>query len=208
VHYSLLPKLRGAAPVYGALRQGLESTGVTIQWMAEELDAGDIIAQEAIKIAENDNRETLTNRLTEVGVDLLLDTIERIARSDVDARPQDASEATWVGRVETDDCRIDWSLPAGEIRRLVRACTPWPGAWCLLDRDRVKVQDVRVMQNILSSEEGSPGQLVETFDAAGPVVHAGRGAVEIVRLQPAGKRPMSGEDFLRGARLGPGDRFA
>jgi len=206
VHYSLLPALRGAAPVYGALRQGLDRTGVTIQHMAEKLDAGDIILQREIEIAGDDNRGTLTERLTEVGVQALLDAIALMETGEASRTPQDHEVATYVGRVQTDDCRIDWSMAAEELRNLVRACTPWPGAWSVLDDDRVKVQDVAVVQNVLR-HEGTPGEIVELPSAGGPVLACGEGAVQIQRLQPAGKKEMSGEEFLRGARLDVGERF-
>ncbi|MGC9317556.1 MAG: methionyl-tRNA formyltransferase [Armatimonadota bacterium] len=206
VHYSLLPELRGAAPVYGALRQGLDRTGVTIQFMADELDAGDIILQRETAIEPEDNRETLTNRLTEIGVDLLLEAVELIEAERAPRVQQDHARSTYVGRVTPEDCRIDWAAEAGDLRNLVRACTPWPGAWCMLEDTRVKVQDVAVVQNVLT-QEGRPGEIVEIPSSGGPVVLAGRHAVEIRRLQPAGRQPMSGEQFLRGARLQVGDCF-
>ena len=206
VHYSLLPELRGAAPVYGALRRGLASTGVTIQWMALELDAGDIMLQRELAIGADDDRGTLTDRLTGIGVPLLLEAVARIEAGAALRTPQDAAAATYVGRVTPDDCRIDWSAPADEVRRLVRACTPWPGAWCRLGGRRVKVQAVRVGQKLLSGE-GSPGEIVEMPEGGGPLVRVGEGAVEIVRLQPEGRQPMSGAEFLRGARLAIDDRF-
>lgn len=206
VHYSLLPKLRGAAPVYGALRQGLRKTGVTIQFLAQELDAGDIILQKEVAISEDDNRGTLTERLTEVGVDLLLEAIALIERGEVTPQPQDHAAATYVGRVTTDDCRIDWSAPADDINNLVRASTPWPGAWCIIKGRRLKVLKVDIVQNILS-EEGEPGEIVEMPKGRGPIIQTGEGAVELVCLQPEGKQPMSGAEFLRGARLEIGDRF-
>lgn len=206
VHYSLLPELRGAAPVYGALRQGLERTGVTIQYMAEKLDAGDIILQREIEIADDDNRGTLTERLTQTGVEALLDALELIDADQAPRVPQNESRSSYVGRVDSDDCRIDWTLSAGELRNLVRACTPWPGAWCILDRQRVKVQDICLVQNVLR-REGQPGEIVELPGAGGPIVACREGAVQIQRLQPAGKKAMSGEQFLRGARLEVGDSF-
>ncbi len=206
VHYSLLPALRGAAPVYGALRRGLTTTGVTIQRMVEELDAGEIILQEEVEILYEDNRGTLTERLTNVGVGLLLRAIDQIERGEAQFVPQDDSASDYVGRVETDDCRIEWNLPPEELRNLVRACTPWPGAWCMLGDQRIKVQDTHVVQSVLN-KEGTPGEIVEIASDRGPVVAAGAGAVEITRLQPAGKRSMSGAEFSRGARLHPGDRL-
>ncbi|MFW5867545.1 MAG: methionyl-tRNA formyltransferase [Armatimonadota bacterium] len=205
VHYSLLPELRGAAPVYAALRQGLKRTGVTIQHMAEKLDAGDIILQRGTKITDRDDRGTLTDRLTQIGITALLDAIALIEAGTAPREPQDEAYSSYVGRVHSDDCRIDWSLPAEEVRNIVRACTPWPGAWCTLDGDRIKVQDICVVQNVLS-REGTPGEIVE-LPAGGPTVRCRSGAVQIQRLQPAGKKPMSGEEFLRGARLEVGDVF-
>lgn len=206
VHYSLLPELRGAAPVYGALRQGLERTGVTIQHMAEKLDAGDVILRREIEITDDDDRGTLTERLTQIGVGALLDAIDMIAAGTAPRVPQDERCATYVGRVQSEDCRIDWTRPADEVRDLIRACTPWSGAWCMLHGDRVRVQEVAVAQNILTNE-GTPGEIVELPLAGGPVVACGDGAVEVRRLQPAGRREMTGDEFLRGARLEVGDRF-
>ena len=206
IHYSLLPELRGAAPVYGALRQRFERTGVTVQYMARKLDAGDILLQRELDIAEDDNRGTLTDRLTETGVPALMDAVGLIQAGTAPRVAQEHELATYVGRVETADCRIDWSEPAAEVRALVRACTPWPGAWCELDGARVKVQYVSVVQNVLR-QEGRPGRIVEIPSGGGPIVLTGRGSVQIRALQPAGKRAMTGEEFLRGARLRPGDVF-
>ncbi|MGI5816765.1 MAG: methionyl-tRNA formyltransferase [Armatimonadota bacterium] len=206
VHYSLLPELRGAAPVYAALRRGLDRTGVTIQHMAQKLDAGDVILRREIEIAEDDNRGTLTDRLTDLGVTALMDALEMIADGTAPRVPQDEARASYIGRVHSDDCRLDWSLPADELRDMVRACTPWPGAWCVLDGERMKVQDVHVVQYVLRNE-GTPGEIVELPSSGGPVVLCGRDALQLTRLQPAGKKPMSGEEFLRGARLDVGDRF-
>ncbi|MFO8082455.1 MAG: methionyl-tRNA formyltransferase [Armatimonadota bacterium] len=206
VHYSLLPELRGAAPVYGALRRGLKRTGVTIQHMAEKLDAGDIILQRETKIVDRDDRGTLTERLTQIGVTALLDAIALVEAGNAPRDAQDEALSSYVGRVHSEDCRIDWSMPADEVRNLVRACTPWPGAWCMLGDNRVRVQDLSAVQNVLTNE-GTPGEIVELPSSGGPVVRCGRDVVQLERLQPAGKRAMSGEEFLRGARLEIGDAF-
>ncbi len=204
VHYSLLPLLRGAAPVYGALREGHAETGVTIQHVAEELDAGDIILQRALDIRGDDNRGTLTERLTELGIDLLLEALALLTQREAPRTPQDDSQATYVGRVRADDCRIRWSDATQEINNQVRACTPWPGAWCLLDDKRLKVLAVSAVQNTLR-EEGVCGEVVEVGTHAGLVVRTGSGGLLLERVQPAGKRPMSAAEFLRGARLRAGD---
>ncbi len=206
VHYSLLPLLRGAAPVYGALRAGMAETGVTVQHLHRKMDAGDIILQRTIAVGDDDNRGTLTDRLTETGVGALTEALELLATGDAPRIAQNHDLATVVGRVQTEDCRVDFAQPAGTIRDLVRACTPWPGAWCMLDNRRIKLLGVQVIQKNLSGE-GSPGEIVEIPADFGPVVATGDGFLEIAELQPPGKRAMSGAEFLRGARLTVGNVF-
>ncbi len=206
VHYSLLPLLRGAAPVYGALRQGLRETGVTVQHLARKMDAGDIILQRTLEIMPEDNRGTLTDRLTEIGTGTLVEALELIASGEAPREVQDHEQATVVGRVVPEDCRVDWNAPATETERLVRACTPWPGAWCMLGERRIKLAEVRDIQKTLSGE-GNPGSLVELCSDGTPVVMTGGGGLAITRLQPPGKQAMSGEEFMRGARLAVGDMF-
>ncbi len=186
VHYSLLPLLRGAAPVYGALRQGFAET--------------------ALEILPEDNRGTLTERLTGIGTVALVEALGLVASGEAPREAQDHAQATVVGRVMTEDCRVDWTAPATEIERLVRACTPWPGAWCMLGERRIKLAEVRIIRKTLSGE-GKPGSLVELCSDGTPVVMTGNGGLAITRLQPPGKRAMSGEEFMHGARLVVGDEF-
>ncbi len=206
VHYSLLPLFRGAAPVYAALREGHAQTGVTMQHVAEKLDAGDIILQRALDIRETDDRGTLTERLTELGIELLCEALDLLARGEAPRTPQDHSRVTYAPRVQSDDCRIRWSQAAGEITNQVRACTPWPGAWCMLGGKRLKVLAASSVQ-ISLSKEGDVGEVVEIRKERGLVVRAAEGSVLIERVQPAGKRAMSAADFLRGARLEVGNHF-
>jgi len=206
VHYSLLPLFRGAAPVYAALRAGHAQTGVTIQHVAEKLDAGDIILQRPLDIHEYDNRGTLTQRLTELGIELVYETLDLIAQAQAPRMPQDHSRATYAPRVQSNDCRICWSDAAGDISNQVRACTPWPGAWCALRDKRLKVLAVSPVQ-VSSTQEGDLGDAVEICSNTGLVVLTARGGLLIERLQPPGKRPMSAADFLRGARLQVGNHF-
>ncbi|HUS79780.1 MAG TPA: methionyl-tRNA formyltransferase [Armatimonadota bacterium] len=206
VHYSLLPLLRGAAPVHGALRRGMTRTGVTVQHLAAKMDAGDIIIQRELPINDDDDRGTLTDRLTEIGTGALVEALALLAAGQAPRIPQDHAQATVQGRVSSEDCRVDWSAPAEEMRDLVRACTPWPGAWAMLGERRVKLVKIAGIQKILS-EGGRPGEVVELREEEGPVVRSAAGSVVILRLQPPGKRVMSGAEFLRGARLAVGDRF-
>lgn len=205
-HYSLLPLLRGAAPVYAALREGHMQTGVTIQHVAEELDAGDIILQRALDIREDDDRGTLTERLTELGTQLLCQALDLLSRGEAPRTPQDHARATYAPRVKADDCRICWSEPASKVRDQVRACTPWPGAWCLVGGKRLKVLEATAVQDSLS-REGDAGQVVEIPGQTGLVVRTRQGLLAIERVQPSGKRTMSAAEFLRGARLQVGDHL-
>lgn len=207
VHYSLLPELRGAAPVFAALRAGLTETGVTVQYMAEQLDAGDIILQRVVPILEDDDQGTLTARLTAVGVELLVQALELLAEGRAPRVPQEHARATMVGRIEPEDCRIDWTWSAAEIRNLVRACTPWPGAWCMWGGRRLRVERVAIVQNDLK-QGGEPGEVVEIDRRWGPVIGTGAGYLVIEQLRPEGRRSMTGAEFLRGAHMQVGDRLS
>jgi len=206
VHYSLLPQLRGAAPVHHALMKGLTETGVTVQYIVEELDAGDIVLQQSIPIEPGDNTGTLTQHLTEVGIPLVLEALELIACGQVTARPQDHAAATYAPLLTKEDGIIDWCRPAGDIVNQIRACCPWPGSVCSLGDRRIKITNARpVAQG--GFEEGDCGQIVEIRQQEGFVVQARPDGVLVTQLQPAGRQQMSAADFLRGARLNKGARF-
>jgi len=207
VHYSLLPQLRGAAPVQHALMQGLTETGVTVQYMSEELDAGDIIIQRSIAIEPSDNTATLTQRLTEVGIGLLLEALELIRCGELVLQPQDHAAASYAPALTKQDGIIDWCRPAGDIVNQIRACYPWPGSVCWLGDRRIKITNARPVTQA-DFEEGDCGQITEIRPEDGFVVQAKPGGVLVTQLQPAGRQEMSAADFLRGARLNKGVRFA
>jgi len=208
VHYSLLPALRGAAPVQRALWAGMEETGVTVQWMASELDAGDIILQEPVPIRPDDSQETLFARLSGAGVPLLLRALELIAEGPAPRIPQDESKATWAPELSKGECHIDWSQSAAHICNVVAACSPRPGAYTFRHGRRLKVLAARVVSREQVGDGGEPGAFVELADDGSPVIAAGCGAVVLLTVQPEGRRAMSGEAFARGARLVPGERWA
>ena len=206
VHYSLLPELRGAAPVHHALMRGLTQTGVTVQYVAEELDAGDIVLQQSIPIEPGDNTATLTQRLTEVGIPLLLEALELIACEQVAAWPQDHTAATYAPLLTKEDGIIDWCWPARDIVNQIRACYPWPGSVCWLGGRQIKITKARLVAQA-DFEEGDCGQIAEVRPEDGFVVQAKPGGVLVTQLQPAGRQQMPAADFLRGARLSRGARF-
>ncbi len=203
VHYSLLPKLRGPAPVQRALLEGLTESGVTVQYVAEGLDEGDIILQEALAIEPEDNALTLTQRLTGIAIPLLLEALELIVTDRVVPRAQDHDAATTAPLVGKSEGIINWCRPAQEIVNQVRGCFPWPGAVCLLEGQRIKITRA-VTWGEERTKEGNCGQVVEVIPDQGFVVRAKEGSVFVEQLQPAGRRIVSAADFLRGARLEEG----
>ncbi len=206
VHYSLLPQLRGAAPVQHALMQGLTKTGVTVQYVAEQLDAGDIVLQQSVYIEPDDNTATLTQRLTDVGIPLLLEALDLIGCGEVTRRPQDHAAATYAPLLTKDDGIIDWCRPAKDIVNQIRACYPWPGSVCWLGDRQIKITKAKLVAQA-DFEEGDCGQIVEVRQQEGFVVQAMPDGVLIRRLQPTGRKEMSAADFLRGARLNKDTRF-
>jgi len=207
VHYSLLPKLRGAAPVQRALLEGLTETGVTVQWMSPELDAGDVIVAQPVTIGPDDDAAALFARLNEVGPRLLVEALRLIAAGCAPRVPQDETLVTWAPGLTTEECRVDWTEAAERVRNRVRACAPRPGAYTLRAGRRLKILGVAVVGPTSGTQEGLPGSLAETASDGYPVVYAGCGAVALVAVQPEGRPVMSGQAYARGARLSPGERL-
>lgn len=215
VHPSLLPRYRGAAPVAWALLRGERETGVTIIRMTEEVDGGDILAQEATAIAEEETAGELEARLARLGAGLLLRTLARLDEALAGARPQGPPPkdgSALAPRLTKADGLLDWSRPAEEIRNRVRGLNPWPGAYSFLEQPggllRVKLLRVRSRppEEAGASPPTRPGTVVRVGKDS-LWVQAGRGVVDVRELQPAGRRPMEVSAFLRGHRVSEGDRF-
>jgi len=198
VHASLLPRWRGAAPVHHAILAGDPVTGVTIMRMDEGLDTGPIVAQAAVGIRPDETTGTLTARLADLGADLLADALPRWVRDEIATRPQDGSLATHAPRIAAAEGRLDWSVAADVLARRVRAMNPWPGAFTALGDDRLKVHAATVLPDASDSSQGAPGTVVAADDM--PAVVTAGGLLRLDTVQPAGKRAMSGADFLRGRR--------
>ncbi len=202
VHASLLPRWRGASPVAAAIRAGDAESGVTIMLVDESEDTGDILATRPEPIRPNDDTGSLGERLARLGAALLLETIPRWLAAEIRPQPQDAARATRATRLQKSAGVIDWSRPALEIARLVRACSPWPGATTAL-----RGQGLRIWQ---ASAEGSAGDEPGLVLAAGETIDVGtgEGVLRVARLQRSGKRALearafaNGEPDLRGQRLG------
>lgn len=202
VHASLLPDYRGAAPVTRAILDGRRDTGITIMRMDAGLDTGPVCLQEAIPIRAEDTAETLTGRLAGLGGRLAVQALDRLEAGTLVEVPQDESRATYAAKVTTEEAAIDWSRPAEEIERAVRAFDPWPGAWTSHRGERMKVIRARVVPAETAGEPGTVAGLNPD-----PVIRAGVGALRLDLVHPAGGRPMSGADWARGRRLGSGERL-
>jgi len=204
VHPSLLPHYRGAAPIARAILNGETKTGVTVIRLTEALDAGPILAQETVSIEPTDTTATLEARLSELAAQLLLRTIEGIASGTIEPRPQDEGQATYFGKLTKEDGRIHWTDPADRIERHVRAMVPWPGAFTTHRGQLLKVWRARVWEEDVPQASGGPGTVVR-ITPQGFVVATGRGAVEILEVQPAGGRRMPADAYVRGRGLRPGE---
>lgn len=207
LHASLLPKYRGAAPINWAVINGDTETGVTTFFLKHEIDTGDIIRQEKIDILPEDNVGSVHDKLMQLGADLTLDTVEHILAGDLQPIPQESllggEEPTPAPKIFKDTCRIDWNKSAKEIHNLVRGLSPYPAAWTeLSDRDCTSLS-VKIFETALTSPKNN-----NTAESGSTVIEFGRlwgrasdGWVEILKLQPQGKKVMATADFLRGARL-------
>jgi methionyl-tRNA formyltransferase len=201
VHFSLLPRLRGAAPVQWALIEGHEKTGVTIMRMDVGLDTGPILAVREEPILADDTAGTLGERLAGVGAKLLVRVLDDLESADISPRPQDDDQATYASKLTAEDAHIDWSAPADEIVNRVRAFNPKPGAWGILNSRRLKVLKATVLDE---PSNGRPGQ-IDTSEPEALAVNTGSGRILLSEVQPEGGSRMSGPEFLRGYRPKSGD---
>ncbi len=215
VHASLLPRWRGAAPVAWAIASGDERTGVSIMRMIEKLDAGDILAARATRIEPDDTTGRLEARLADLGASLLVETLARLEAGPIEETPQDESLSTYAPMLSKEDGRIDWTLPAGEIARRVRAFDPWPVAWTVTPRSaRLRLWRVAAAQGIAGGVPGTieapPRGEGGPEGGAGPaaLVVCGEGtALTLFDVQPEGRRRMTAQEALSGRHLIAGDRL-
>jgi methionyl-tRNA formyltransferase len=203
VHTSLLPKYRGAAPIQWAILDGEAETGVTIMKMDVGLDTGDILTQVTTPIAQDDNAQTLHDRLAQLGAELLIRAIPDYVAGKLVPRPQPAEGATYARKITKEDGRLDWNLPARQLWNRVRGLVPWPGAFTHQRLEGslrlLKVWQAEVMPGLSSR----PGE-VTSADRNGIVVACGEGALRILQMQREGGRRLSAQDFLAGCPIPAG----
>jgi methionyl-tRNA formyltransferase len=225
LHASLLPRYRGASPVAAALRDGVVETGVTLFVMGEELDRGPVVASRTLPLTGEETTDEVTAALADLAADLLVRTLPDYIAGAVEPVPQDEAEATYVKRLTKEDGRVPWASPAIAVKNHVRAVTSWPGAqtaWqpkvkhdpfpvVLLETAVVGEGDTRATApagngDPTPAEHATPGTVLHVSEE-GIDVACGEGVLRIVRLRPAGGRPMAVRDFLNARRVVAGDRF-
>ncbi|MFL5578696.1 MAG: methionyl-tRNA formyltransferase [Gemmatimonadaceae bacterium] len=207
IHASLLPALRGAAPIQAAILQGAAETGVTIMRMVPALDAGPVVLAASTPIVEDETYGELQNRLAELGAQALVEALALIAVGRATETPQDDSLATYAPKVDRErDARVDWTRDAAVVGRTVRAFDPRPGAFTTLRGAEVKLFGARSAPAAGAAVVGAPGEVLAVGDD-GLLVACGTGAVRILVAQPAGKRRLTAAEWARGRGVGVGDRF-
>lgn len=204
VHPSLLPKYRGAAPIRRALIKGEEVTGVSIIYLLEELDAGDILAQKEVVIEDEDCYTTLEEKLSKVGARLLLEVLAKLGKRDLSPKPQNSQQATTAPKIEKEETEINWLKSSREVRNLVRAMALKPGAFTFIQGKRLKVLEANEVDLNSSAQ---PGEVVLAHPKKGFVVACGQGGLKLVTVKPEGGRVMKGENFLLGHAVKEGEKL-
>ena len=205
VHFSLLPRHRGASPVASALLSGDEFAGVSVMIVTPKLDTGPVLARAAVTVSPQDNTGTLTGKLGMVGADLLLEALTSWLRSEIEPLPQDDKESNYFSQVNKEAGEIDWKLPALTIWRRVRAFNPWPGCYTTWRGKQVKIIEAEALP-----EERSPGagKVIALPGRKGELgIGTGEGVLGVLKLQLQGKKAVSAAEFLRGQRDFIGDKL-
>jgi methionyl-tRNA formyltransferase len=203
IHASLLPALRGAAPIQAAIRDGFGETGVTIMQMVPALDAGPIVHQVRTPIVEDETAGELALRLSELGAAALIEALALIELGLAKAEPQDDAAATYAAKLTRESAQVDWASSAHDVARHIRAYDPKPGAWGRLRGAEVKLFGARVAPRGTSH---SPGEVL-AVDEVGMLVACGGGAIRVAVVQPSGKRRLSPAEWANGRGVAVGERF-
>jgi methionyl-tRNA formyltransferase len=208
LHASLLPRWRGAAPINRAIMEGDEATGVMVMKMAKGLDTGPVAMAERLTITDTMTAQDVHDRLSRLGADLMGRAMAALSRGSLNLSEQDEAGATYAAKIDKSEARINWARPAFNVLRHVHGLSPFPGAWCEVEvngknasikRERLKVLRVEPAEDA-DNGSAAPGTLLEDHKVA-----CGDGAVKLVEVQRAGKKPMDVATFLNGAGLAPGD---
>lgn len=191
IHASLLPRWRGAAPIHRAIMAGDKVTGVCVMQMEAGLDTGPVLLRREVSIGAEETTGDLHDRLSALGAEAITEALARL--DTLEPEPQPEAGVSYAAKIDKAEARVDWTRPAVEVDRLIRGLSPFPGAWCDVEGERIKLLGSRLVQGT-----GAPGEVLGGFTVA-----CGSGAVDITRAQRAGKQAMAAEDILRGLVLPP-----
>ena len=200
IHASILPKWRGAAPIHRSIMSGDSETGVCIMKMDVGLDTGPVVSKEIMPIEPDDTTSSLSNRLADLGANLLIDSIRRI--DDLVPEPQATTEISYAKKIDKKEAKIDWSLNFQKIELQIRALSQFPGAWAYYNDERIKFLNVRINSS-KGNHKAEPGTVI----GEPLVIACNGGALEIASLQRPGKSVQTAEDFLRGFPIKIGSAF-
>jgi methionyl-tRNA formyltransferase len=196
VHASLLPELRGGAPIHYAIIQGKEKTGISIMYMVEKLDAGDILTQVEVPVTDKDTVGSLHDKMSTAGADLLSETIPKLLKGELAPTPQNDEEATFAWNIKREQEKIDWTKPGEQIYNHIRGMNPWPVAYSTLNSSVLKIW---ASEKVAAKRFSEPGIII-AIEEDGMIVATGDDtAIKITELQPAGKKRMDAKQFLLGA---------
>ncbi|GAB6990504.1 methionyl-tRNA formyltransferase [Paenibacillus pini] len=201
VHGSLLPKYRGGAPIQRCIINGETVTGITIMYMAEGLDTGDMIAQVEVPIGDLDTSGTLFEKLSAAGASLLQQEMPTLLHGDVQVTPQDDSEATYAPNLKREDEKIDWNRSSRDIYNQIRGLVPYSGAFTFWNDEVFKVWSANVSEH--ASKDAAPGTVLQLIQQ-GIEVKTGDGSLWLTEIQPSGKKAMLAEQFIRGTSMSLG----
>jgi methionyl-tRNA formyltransferase len=203
IHASLLPELRGAAPIHWAIIRGHEETGISIMRMEAGLDSGPVLLRVPEPIRADQTTSELTVQLAELGAEALIAALLLLDAGEIEPVPQEHEKATFAPKIDRETARLDWSLPALELTRWIRGLDDTPGAWSQVEGgDTVKLFRPRVEQHT-----GTPGEVLAVDEEVGILVAAGEGAIRVREVQPAGKRRMEAAEWIRGRGIVAGQRL-
>lgn len=198
LHGSLLPRWRGAAPIQRAVMAGDTETGVMVMHMDEGLDTGPVLLAEKVPVGRKTSGE-LHDELAMLGAGLMARALAAVERDTAVEKPQPANGATYAAKIAKEEARIDWTKSARELDALIRGLSPWPGAWCEAQGERLKILYAEPVAG-----KGAPGEVLDDE----LTIATGDGALKLLRLQRAGRAQLAPKEFLRGFPLKPGDRLA
>lgn len=202
-HASLLPRWRGAAPIQRAIMAGDAETGMMIMKMDEGLDTGPVALAARVTIGPDMTGGELHDRLSEAGAALMVEAMAGLERGELALTPQPADGVTYAKKIDKAEAHIDWARSAREVHDMIRALSPFPGAWCDIAING-KAERLKVLRTTRAEGAGQPGEVLD----GNLTITCGEGAVRLIEVQRAGGKPMTAQDFLRGVRLAKGDRLS